>query len=158
MTSSATRLAAEIARVEYLTFFVQGEEYALPLLGVREVIPVGAVTRVPQLPPAVRGVTNLRGSVVPVVDLGIKLLGIETPIDKRTCIVLVELKDAAGALGLMTERIGQVLTLAAEDVLPPPSFGTPVRTEFLRGMGRLGKKFALLLDLDRVLGPEELLA
>ncbi len=161
MTSSATRRAVEEPRTELLTFFVQGEEYAVPLTRVREVIPYDTVTRVPQLPPAIRGVTNLRGSVVPVVDLAIKLLGVETPIDKRTCIVLVELAGETGgasvAMGLMTERVGQVLALAAEDLVPPPDFGAPVRPEFLQGMGRLGKKFALLLDIDRLLSAEELL-
>jgi len=161
MTSSASSGGAEEARHEFLTFFVQGEEYAVPLRRVREVIPYDAVTRVPQLPPAIRGVTNLRGSVVPVVDLAIKLLGVETPVDKRTCIVLVELSGEGGvstAMGLMTEAVGQVLALAPADVVPPPSFGAPVRTEFLHGMGRLGKKFALLLEIDRLLRADELLS
>jgi purine-binding chemotaxis protein CheW len=134
----------------------------VPLRRVREVIPYDTVTRVPQLPPAIRGVTNLRGSVVPVVDLAVKLLGSETPVDRRTCIVLVELVGAAGGepepIGIMTEAVGQVLALTDADVLPPPSFGAPVRIEFLAGMGRVGKKFALLLEVDRVLGHEELLA
>jgi purine-binding chemotaxis protein CheW len=161
MTSSATSGGAEEARHEFLTFFVQGEEYAVPLRRVREVIPYDTVTRVPQLPPAIRGVTNLRGSVVPVIDLAIKLLGIETPVDRRTCIVLVELAgegDARTPMGLMTEAVGQVLALAPADVVPPPSFGAPVRTEFLQGMGRLGKKFALLLEIDRLLRADELLS
>ena len=161
MTSSASSGGAEEARYEFLTFFVQGEEYAVPLRRVREVIPYDTVTRVPQLPPAIRGVTNLRGSVVPVVDLAIKLLGVETPVDKRTCIVLVELSGEGGvstAMGLMTEAVGQVLALAPADVVPPPSFGAPVRTEFLHGMGRLGKKFALLLEIDRLLRADELLS
>ena len=161
MTSSASSAGAEEARHEFLTFFVQGEEYAVPLRRVREVIPYDTVTRVPQLPPAIRGVTNLRGAVVPVIDLAIKLLGVETPVDKRTCIVLVEIAGEAGvrtAMGLMTEAVGQVLALAPADVIPPPSFGAPVRTEFLHGMGRLGKKFALLLEIDRLLRADELLS
>ena len=161
MTSSVSSGNAEEARLEFLTFFVQGEEYAVPLRRVREVIPYDTVTRVPQLPRAIRGVTNLRGAVVPVIDLAIKLLGVETPVDKRTCIVLVELSGEGGvrtAMGLMTEAVGQVLALAPADVMPPPSFGAPVRTEFLHGMGRLGKKFALLLEIDRLLRADELLA
>jgi purine-binding chemotaxis protein CheW len=143
---------------EYLTFFVQGEEYALGLTRVREVIPFDTLTRVPQLPPAIVGVTNLRGAVVPVLDLSMKLFGTTTPVTQRTCIVLVETGEAAGAntLGIMTEAVGQVLTLAGEDISAPPSFGAPIRIEFLTGMGRVGKKFALLLDVERLLTLEEL--
>ena len=160
MTSNASSPGGDEARAELLTFFVQGEEYGVPLRRVREVIPYDTVTRVPQLPRAIRGVTNLRGSVVPVVDLAIQLLGVETPIDRRTCIVLVEPGEGQGAsvLGLMTERVGQVLALAASEVAPPPSFGAPVRSELLQGMGRLGKKFVLLLDIDRLLAADELLS
>jgi len=143
---------------EYLTFFVKGEEYALGLTRVCEVIPFDTITRVPQLPPAIIGVTNLRGAVVPVLDLSIKLFGDATPVDARTCIVLVELAAEAGTstIGIMTEAVGQVLALAADDISPPPSFGTPIRVEFLRGMGKVGKKFALLLDVERLLTYEEL--
>jgi purine-binding chemotaxis protein CheW len=142
---------------EFLTFFVRGEEYAIELTQVREVIPVDVITRVPQLPPAIVGVTNLRGAVVPVLDLSIKLFGEATAIDRRTCIVLVEVDDAgAPAIGIMTEAVGQVLALAAGDIAPAPSFGTPIRLEFLRGMGKVGKKFALLLDITRLLTVDEL--
>lgn len=143
---------------EYLTFFVRGEEYALALTGVREVIQVDVITRVPQLPPAIVGVTNLRGAVVPVLDLSMKLFGIATEIDPRTCIVLVEIAAEVGtsAIGIMTEAVGQVLALGEGDISPPPSFGAPIRLEFLRGMGRVGKKFALLLEVARLLTLEEL--
>jgi purine-binding chemotaxis protein CheW len=158
MSSSASEI--DEGRVEYLTFFIEGEEYAISLRRVREVIPYDTITRVPQMPPALRGVTNLRGQVVPVVDLATKFHGVETPIDRRTCIVLVEtvLDGAPSTLGLMTERIGQVLALTRADVVPPPSFGAPIRTEFLAGMGRVGSKFALLLDTDRLLTTAELLS
>jgi len=158
MSSSATDL--DEGRLEYLTFFINGEEYAITLRRVREVIPYDTVTRVPQMPPALRGVTNLRGQVVPVVDLATKFHGNATAVDKRTCIVLVEavLDGQPITLGLVTERVGQVLALTAADVVPPPSFGGPIRTEFLSGMGKVGSKFALLLDTDRLLTSDELLS
>ncbi len=158
MSSSASDL--DEGRVEYLTFFIDGEEYAIALRRVREVIPYDTVTRVPQMPPALRGVTNLRGQVVPVVDLATKFHGVATPIDRRTCIVLVEtvLDGLPATLGLVTERVGQVLALTAADVVPPPSFGAPIRAEFLGGMGKVGSKFALLLDTDRLLTTSELLS
>jgi purine-binding chemotaxis protein CheW len=156
--SSRSEVRVEEASSEYLTFFVQGEEYALGLTRVREVIPFDTITRVPQLPPAIVGVTNLRGAVVPVLDLAMKLFGLSTVVDKRTCIVLVEVGEEVGAttIGIMTEAVGQVLALTASDISPPPSFGAPIRTEFLHGMGKVGKKFALLLDVERLLTHDEL--
>ena len=156
MTSSGS----EEARLEHLTFFIRGEEYAVDLHRVREVIEYDTVTKVPQLPPAVRGVTNLRGAVVPVVDLAIKFHGAETAIDRRTCIVLVEpqIEGGPGVIGLITEAVGQVLSLGADEIADPPTFAAPIRTEFLRGMGRVGKKFALILDIDRLLTVDELLS
>ena len=143
---------------EYLTFFVAGEEYALTLQQVREVIPYESVTRVPGVPSPIRGVTNVRGSVVPVVDLAIRFRLPEAPITSRSCIVLVEPKiDGTPTLmGLVTEQIGQVLGLAEGELLAPPSFGAPIRAEFIAGMARVQKKFALVLELDRLLSPAEL--
>jgi purine-binding chemotaxis protein CheW len=147
-------------QVEYLTFFVHKEEYGISLRRVREVIPFDTLTRVPHMPPAVLGVTNLRGQVVPVLDLSVKFHGTETTVDSRTCIVLVEacIDGSPMVLGLLTEAVGQVIALTTSDVSPPPTFGTPVRMEFLAGMGRVGKKFALLLEIDRLLALDELLS
>ncbi len=160
MSSSGTDRITEQTGVEFLTFYVRGEEYAVALRRVREVIPHETITRVPRMPPALRGVTNLRGQVVPVIDLETKFHGAETTIDKRTCIVLVEavLEGAPAVLGLMTEAVGQVLALDHADIVPPPSFAAPIRPEFLEGMGRVGKKFALILAIDRLLTTTELLS
>jgi purine-binding chemotaxis protein CheW len=143
---------------DYLTFFIAGEEYAVTLEKVREVIPYDTVTRVPGMPAPVRGVTNLRGNVVPVIDLALKFRLPEIPLSARACIVLVEMEieGAPSLMGLLTEAVGQVLSLAAGDLLPPPAFGAPIRTDFLQGMAQVGKKFALVLDIDRVLSPAEL--
>ena len=160
MSSSPSERSQPVADAgEYLTFFIAGEEYAVSLRFVREVIPYDTVTRVPGMPEAVRGVTNLRGSVVPVVDLAILFRLKEIPITSRTCIVLVEtvVDGHAHLMGLMTEEVGQVLALASGDLLASPSFGAPVRSEFLLGMAPIGKKFALVLDIQRVLSPKELL-
>jgi len=148
------------AASEYLTFFIAGEEYAVSLTHVREVIPYETVTRVPGMPDAIRGVTNLRGSVVAVVDLAIKFRLPAIPVTARTGIVLVESKidDNPVLMGLMTEEVGQVLALGEGELLSPPSFGAPIRTDFLVGMAQVGKKFALVLDIERVLSPKELLS
>ncbi|HEX5057915.1 MAG TPA: chemotaxis protein CheW [Kofleriaceae bacterium] len=149
-------------RCEYLTFFVRGEEYAVGLRRVREVIAFNKITRIPHMPPALRGVTGFRGEVVPVLDLAIKFHGIETAVDPKLCasLMLVEtvIDGRPRVLGLITEAVGQVLALTDADVVPPPSFGAPIRTEFLAGRGRVGTKFALLLDIDRLLTFDELLS
>lgn len=145
---------------EYLTFFIAEVEYAVSLTYVREVIPYDTVTRVPAMPDTVRGVTNLRGSVVPVIDLAIKFRLPQIEITPRTCIVLVETPFAGNVmlLGLLTEEVGQVLAIDRDDLLAPPSFGTPVHTDYLEGMLPIGKKFALALDIGRVLSQEEILS
>jgi purine-binding chemotaxis protein CheW len=145
---------------EYLTFFIAEVEYAVSLDYVREVIPYDTVTRVPGMPDTVRGVTNLRGSVVPVIDLAIKFKLPPIEVTSRTCIVLVDTKlgDTSMLLGLLTEEVGQVLAMDRSQLLPPPPFGTPVHNDYLEGMLPLGKKFALVLDINHALSQDEILA
>jgi purine-binding chemotaxis protein CheW len=151
--------ASGAVSLQYLTFFVAEEEYAVPVLKVREVIEYDTVTRVPSTPPWIRGVINLRGTVVPVVDLAVKFGLAASPVTRRTCIVLVEvqLDGQETVMGAVADSVSQVIELAASDIEPPPSFGTHVRVDFLLGMGKLDAKFALLLDIDRVLSADELL-
>lgn len=147
-------------RSQYLTFQLAGEEYAVRILEVREIIEFGEVTRVPGTPAFVRGVTNLRGRVVPVIDLAVKFGLSETPVTRRTCIVLVDVsfEGAPALMGLLAASVNQVLELAPTDIEPPPSFGTLVRPDFLVGLGRSGARFVLLLDVPRVLSSAELIA
>lgn len=146
--------------MQYLSFFLAGEEFALGILQVKEIIEFDTMTRVPGSPPWVRGVTNLRGSVLPVVDLAVKFGLPPCTVTRRSCIVVVELtaQDERVVMGVLADAIGQVLEFAPGDVEAPPAFGTPMGGEFLVGMGRAGKKFVLLLDMARVLSGHELLA
>jgi purine-binding chemotaxis protein CheW len=147
-------------RMQYLTFQLAGEEYALGILRVREIIQWQEVTRVPTAPAAIRGVLNLRGSVVPVVDLGVKFgLGATEP-TRRTCIVIVEVERDGGqtVMGIVADAVSQVMDLGDDDIEPPPSFGTRMRVEFLEGMARMGDRFALVLNVDRLLSTAELLS
>jgi purine-binding chemotaxis protein CheW len=146
MTASATSQPT----AQYLSFFIGDEEYCLGILESREIIQYPTVTKVPSMPPAIRGVINLRGSVVPVVDLAVLFGFPERPITKWTCVVVVE-AQAQELVGIVVDSVSQVIELRAEDVEPPPAFGTQVKHHFLRGMGKLGKGFVLLLDLERVL-------
>jgi purine-binding chemotaxis protein CheW len=130
---------------QYLCFRLAGEECAIGILRVREIIEYDTVTKVPAMPPWVRGVMNLRGGVVPVTN--------------RTCIVIaeVELDGEPAVMGIVVDAVSQVLELSPADIEPPPAFGTSVRTDYLLGLGKFGDRFVLLLDIDRVLSAAELL-
>jgi purine-binding chemotaxis protein CheW len=149
----------EVVQHQYLTFFLADEEYAISIRRIKEIIEYTTVTKVPKVPEWIPGVINLRGSVVPVIDLRIRFGLAERPVTKTTCIVVVEVEQDSErtVMGLIADAISQVIDLAPEDVEEPPAFGTQVRLEYLFGMGKLGKKFALILNIDRVLSNTELL-
>jgi purine-binding chemotaxis protein CheW len=141
---------------QYLGFHIAGEEYAIGILRVREILEYDIVTRVPTTPRSIRGVINLRGSVVPVVDLAVKLGLPESVVTKRSCVVVVESERTV--MGLLADAVTQVFDLPATEIEPPPPFGTRIRVECLLGMGRAGKKFVLLLDIDRLLSTDDVVA
>jgi purine-binding chemotaxis protein CheW len=143
---------------QYLGFHVADEEYAVGILRVREILEYDTLTKVPGTPASIRGVINLRGRVVPVVDLAVKLGLPESCITKRSCIVVVEvaLEGVATVMGVLADAVSQVIDLPASEIEPPPPFGPRVRVDCLLGMGRAGRKFVLLLDIDRLLSTDEL--
>ena len=149
-----------IDRAQYLTFSLAGGEYAIGVLRVREIIEHGVVTRVPSTPAYIRGVINLRGSVVPVVDLACKFRLPESAVTKRTCIIIVEIESegAKTVMGVLADTVNQVVEFRADEIEAPPSFGTPIRVDYLQGLGKLGSAFVLILDADRVLSSGELAA
>ena len=141
--------------MQYLSFQLAGEEFAFGILRVKEILEYDTITRVPNAPVAVRGVINLRGSVVPVVDLALKFNLAPTAITKRTCIVIVEAQvDGIDlVMGVLADAVSQVIDLGPEAIEPPPAFGSRVSVEYLVGLGKVNdKKFVLILDLDRLLG------
>jgi purine-binding chemotaxis protein CheW len=142
---------------QYLGLFIGEDEYAIGILQVREILQFESITRVPGMPASVRGVINVRGSVVPVVDLAVKFGLPETAITSRTCIVILEAQlDGAGTvMGVMADSVSQVVELGKDDILPPPAFGTRVHVDYIVGMGRSGRKFILILDIDELLSAEE---
>jgi purine-binding chemotaxis protein CheW len=145
-------------QTQYLTFHVAGEEYAAFILQVKEIIEYGAVTRVPTTPDFVRGVINLRGSVVPVIDLAVMLGLPPSTVSKWSCIVIVEvnIEGEPATVGVLVDAMGQVVELLPQDIERPPPFGTRARIDCLKGMGKLGNKFVMILDIERVLGREGL--
>jgi purine-binding chemotaxis protein CheW len=144
---------------QYVTFSLMREEYALAIQHVREIIEYERVTSIPSMPPVVRGVINLRGSVVPAVDLPVKFGFPETPLGVGTYIVVVDLvwSGESVRLGLLTSELGRVIDVAAGDIKPVPDFGTRIQSEYLRGVGQIDGRFVLFLDTDRLLSPAELL-
>ena len=146
--------------VQYLTFFTAGEEYAISIVKVREIVEYEAVTTVPNTPAWIRGVTNLRGKVVPVVDLAVKFGLPASGISKFSCIIITEVifQGENLTMGVLADSVSQVIELSADEIESTPPFGTRVKTEYLLGMGALGKKFCLILDIDKVLSADELLA
>jgi len=149
-----------VSTVQYLTFLTAGEEYAIGIVKVREIIEYEAVTTVPNTPTWIRGVTNLRGRVVPVVDLAVKFGLPASRLSKFSCVIIAEVifQGENLTMGVLADSVCQVVELSADQIEPPPPFGTRVKTEYLLGMGAMGKKFCLILDIDKVLSTDELLA
>lgn len=152
--------AASTAQMQYLTFHLGDEEYGVGILQAKEIIEYDKVTKVPRAPGFIRGVINLRGTVVPVVDLALKFGQTPKPVTRKTCIVLVEVEadDATSTIGVVADGVSQVVELAPTDIEEPPSFGTPVKAHHLLGLGKAGKRFILLLDIQRLLSLPEMTA
>jgi purine-binding chemotaxis protein CheW len=144
-------------RTQVLTFVLAGEEYAVDILRVKEIIEYNTLTRVPGMPASVRGVINLRGRVVPVIDLAMRFGMPESVITARSSIVMVEIGvgEAAIIIGIITDSVSEVMDLDADEIQSPPSFGTSVGAEYLNGMAEKGNhKFVMLLNIDRALGAD----
>jgi purine-binding chemotaxis protein CheW len=145
---------------QYLTFVLSGEVFAIGILAIKEIIEYAHLTAVPMTPPYVRGVINLRGAVVPVLDLSVRFGKEASPVTKRTCIVIIEV-DVDGArhdVGVVVDTVNAVLDIPASEIEPPPSFGAHIRTDFVLGMGKVNGKFVIVLDVNQVLAAEEMLA
>jgi len=148
---SEVTLAAKPGK--YLTFELAGEPFGLEILKVQELIGMMNVTRVPRTPDFVRGVINLRGKVIPVIDLRRKF-GLEAVEDTdRTCIIVVQVPrgESMVTMGIIVDEVSEVLDVTADQIEPPPSFGASVSTEFILGIGKVGEKVVMLLDVGRIL-------
>ena len=143
---------------KYLTFSLAGEEYGIGILKVREIIGMMPITSVPQTPHYVKGVINLRGKVIPVIDLRLRFGMSESAYTERTCIIVVEIRGAAGLLqmGIVVDAVSEVLNIKAEEIEDTPAFGVRLNTDYILGMAKIGKGVKILLDIDRVLGADEL--
>ena len=144
---------------KYLTFHLAEEEYAIQVLRVREIVKIQHITSVPETPPDVRGVINLRGKVIPVIDLRLKFGMPEAEYGQRTCIIVVELAGGAhGPMGIIVDEVSEVLNLIDNDIQDTPDFGAGVETPYLLGMAKVRDKVKILLDIDQVLAAADLAA
>ncbi|NRH40706.1 chemotaxis protein CheW [Pseudomonas sp. MS15a(2019)] len=148
--------SADLPR-QFLTFQLGGDMYAVGTGCVREIIEYGAVTSVPMLPPSIRGVINLRGAAVPVMDLGVRFHGQPTEVSRRSCIVVLEVQGGqrTQVLGVVVDAVSEVLEIGADAIEPAPDFGARVRTDFILGMAKQGDGFVILLNIERVLGEDD---
>ena len=146
---------------QYLTFVLGGEVYALGILNIKEIIDYGHLTEVPMMPSSLSGVINLRGSVVPVIDLSARFGKGSTQIRKRTGIVIVETygeseDNTQQDLGIIVDAVNEVVDINRQDIVPPPSFGVGIRPEFISGMAKQNDRFIIVLDVNRVLSIDEM--
>ena len=143
---------------KFLTFSLAGEEYGIGILKVREIIGMMTVTPVPQTPEFVKGVINLRGKVIPVIDLRLRFCLEATAYTERTCIIVVEIQGETGALpmGIVVDAVSEVLNIRGADIENTPTFGVKLNTDFILGMAKTGGGVKILLDIDKVLGAFQL--
>jgi purine-binding chemotaxis protein CheW len=160
-TKNAAVAAAPVEQAaQYLTFVLGAETFAIGIMAIKEIIEYSSLTEVPMMPTYVRGVINLRGAVVPVLDLPVRFGKAASAVTKRTCIVITEvvLGSERHTLGLVVDAVNAVLDIPTSEIEPPPAFGASIRTEFIRGMVKVNSKFVILLDVDHALAADEVQA
>jgi len=143
---------------KYLTLSLAGEEYGIEILKVKEIIGMMPITTVPRTPPYVKGVINLRGKVIPVVDLRLKFGMMETSYTERTCIIVVETRGQGRSvlIGIVVDSVSEVLNIKANDIEEAPTFGAKLDTDYILGMAKMNGGVKILLDIGRVLNSDEI--
>ena len=161
-TSSSTDLQLASQGIEdsqqYLTFMLSTEVFAINILNIKEIIEYGQLTEVPRMPEFIRGVINLRGAVVPVIDLGARFGRQTTSVSRRTCVVIIEVEhdDEQQVVGVMVDSVNEVMDILPDQIEPAPHFGANIRADFIAGMGKVEAKFVIILNVDRVLSLDEM--
>ena len=153
-------VSAAVEEKQYLTFMLGGEMFSIDILCIKEIIWYASLTEVPMMPACIRGVINLRGAVVPVMDLSSRFGKPSTPVGKSTCIVIIEVATQVEGerqnMGVVVDSVQAVLEIPASEIEPAPSFGAKIRPDFIEGIGKVNGKFVILLNVDRVLSSEEI--
>ncbi|XLM21437.1 chemotaxis protein CheW, partial [Chromobacterium piscinae] len=143
---------------QFLTFQLAGETFAVGILRIREILEYIKPTTVPLMPPFIRGVMNLRGAVVPVIDLSLRFARDQTAINRRTCIVIIEMEhdEQCQLIGVLVDTVHEVLAIPDSEIEPPPQFGSKIRVDFIEGMARMDNHFVVMLNVDKVLSLGEM--
>jgi purine-binding chemotaxis protein CheW len=164
ITQAAQTLPTKVGNQEleeqqqYLTFMLSGETYAISILRIKEIIQYGSLTEVPRMPDFIRGVINLRGAVVPVIDLSARFGKPPTPVGRRNCIIIIEVALGAETqnVGVMVDAVNAVLEIPDSEIEPAPTFGTNIRADFIAGMGKINGKFVIILNIQQVLSMDDM--
>lgn len=158
MISADQRNAEPAEEAQYLTFQLGGEMFAIAILHIKEILEYGNLTTVPMMPAFIRGVINLRGAVVPVVDLSARFGRQTSEVTRRSCIVIIEVEIDSGVqdIGLMVDAVSAVLEIPGREIEPAPSFGARIRADFISGMAKVDGKFVILLNVSKVLSVDEM--
>jgi purine-binding chemotaxis protein CheW len=162
-TAAATELrggSASTTEGKYLTFTLADEEYGIGILKVKEIIGMITITTVPQTPPHIKGVINLRGKVIPVIDWRLKFGLPDMEYTERTCIIVIEIAKENGniLIGILVDSVSEVLNIKGADIEETPNFGTRLNTDYILGMAKTGDKIKILLDIDRVMNADDIIA
>lgn len=149
--------ALENREGKYLTFTLAGEDYGIGILKVKEIIGIMSITTVPQTPDYIKGVINLRGKVIPVIDLRLKFALASTDYTERTCIIVVEIAGGSNSIlmGILVDSVSEVLNIKSTDIEDTPNFGSRLNTDYILGMAKTGGRVKILLDIDKVLSDNE---
>jgi purine-binding chemotaxis protein CheW len=160
LVAGAAAAQAVVEEKQYLTFMLGGEMFSISILCIREIIWYANLTEVPMMPACIRGVINLRGAVVPVMDLSNRFGKPTTPVSKSTCIIIVEVETQNEGefqnMGVVVDSVQAVLEIPASEIEPPPTFGAKIRSDFIEGIGKVNGKFVILLNVNKVLSTEEI--
>lgn len=157
-TPQSTGESQSIDAQQYLTFSLQKELFAMNILRILEIREFGRITPVPMMPEFIRGVINVRGAVVPVVDLSVRFNGKASQPTKRSCIIIIETNGPQGMqdIGILVDSVSEVMDIPASEIEPAPAFGARIRSDFIEGMGKIHGDFVIILSVDKVLSVEEL--
>jgi purine-binding chemotaxis protein CheW len=151
-------VAAEPEVQQFLTFLLGGEPFAISILVVKEIIEYGHLTAVPMMPDFIRGVLNLRGQVLPVIDLSARFGRAQSEVARRTCVIIIEMDNDGEKqdVGVVVDSVSEVADIPASAIQPAPAFGAKIRADFISGMVELDGRFVIILNVDRVLSIEEM--
>ena len=160
MNATTQDSTQDLDEQQYLTFSLGGESYAASISQIKEIIQYGELTEVPRMPDFIRGVINLRGAVVPVIDLSARFGKHATIVGRRNCIIIVEVAVDSGTqnVGVMVDAVNAVLEIPANEIEPAPTFGANIHTEFIAGMGKIDGKFVIILSIQNVLSMDDMTA